>query len=233
MIDKSLRTAGAGGAETEACKVFGDDIVEIVRTIRATLANTDQVSALGGQPDANAVGNILFEMCLTRAVDRALTYVSNALHSVFRKYPASAQAKEKVDITFLLEFGSISELVNALVERRVHELSYRSLNDLDDHFQANLKISLFASKAQRFRAGRLVAERNLIVHNRGVVNHIFKERAPESAANVGEQVRYSPQAALEEIGFLMNWIADLDVRLIEKFGLASQPRSPRRKIEPV
>jgi hypothetical protein len=149
MIDRTLRTAGAGGGETAACKAFGDDVVEIVRTIRATIANAEGIRTAGGEPDLSAVGNALFEMCVNRAVDRALTYVTHALHAVFRKYPASAQAKEKIDIKFILGFTSTDELVDALVERRVHELSYQSLNDWDGYSKANLKFSLFASDEQR------------------------------------------------------------------------------------
>lgn len=230
---QNLRTAGAGGLETAACKLFSDDIVEIMRVVRATIANVAGLTALGGQPDLNGVGGAIFEMCLSRAVDRSLTYISNALHCVFRKHPEAAQAKETVDITFVLGFDTIGDLVDSLIERRVHELSYRSLNDLDAYFQKSMKFSLFASDEQRNHAVRLVAERNLIVHNRGVVNQIFRERISDSKVEVGDRVGYDGIAALREITFLLHWIADLDLRLIEKFGLASQPRTLRDRIEDV
>lgn len=233
MSPENLRTAGVGGAETAACKFFGDDIVDVMKVIRATLSNLKATGSLGGQPDANAISSILFEACLTRVVDRALTYVSSSLHAVFRKYPASAQAKEKVDLTFVARFTSIDELLEAMLERRVHELSYRSLSDLDEYFQTTLKFSLFSADEQRKRAVRLVAERNLLIHNRGIVNRIFLERTNDSSLAIGDRIQYDAEAAMSELEFLLDWVCDLDIRLIEKFGLGTQLRTPREKIENV
>lgn len=236
MTNENLRSAGVAGAETVACKLFGDDIVEVLKVIRAVLSNLKTISTLRGQPDVEAISSILFEACFTRVVDRALTYVAGSLHAVFRKHPASAQVKEKVDITFVSGFASIDELVEAMLERRVHELSYRSLIDLDEYFQTTLKFSLFSSGSsdeQRKRAVRLVAERNLLVHNRGIVNRVFLERTHGSSLRVGDRIQYDAEAVFRELRFLLDWVCDLDIRLIEKFGLETQPRTPRENIEDV
>jgi hypothetical protein len=228
-----LKTAGKGGLETGACKVFADDMVEIVSFLRATMANILVLKKQGVEHDPAAMAHITVEMCLGRAVDSCLTYISNVLQLIYRCQPGTMKSKEKIEIDWALQFDSIEELIYALAERKVHELSYRSLTDLDDYLMTQHGISLFSEKGHRSRAGQLVGIRNLIVHNRGYVNRIFKERNPESTAALGDRVRYTLPEAINEMGFLIDWIMDLDFRICGKFPVAKQPRTARPKIAPL
>ncbi len=233
MTDENLRSAGPGGKETLACKLFGDDFVEVIREIRATLANVESIRALKGTPDANAGSIVLFEACLTRVVDRALTYISSSLHAVCRKHPNSVKARvtEELDVEYIFGFASIDELVHAIIDRRVRSLSMRSLGELDQYFRKTFEFDLFASDEQRESAIRLVAQRNLLVHNRGLVNQIYLEQTKDSRLKVGDVIKYDGPKALCALEFLSSWVCDLDVRLIEKFKLETQPRAPRERIE--
>ena len=227
-IDSTLKTAGAGGAETAPCKAFGDDVVEIVALLRAVGAKS--LLFEGIESERAAVGRLLFEMCLVRAVDSALAYMTAVLQLVYHQYPGAMKSKEKVDVDYVLQFNSAKDLLHALIERKVHGLAYRNLTDLDEYLSNTLTLSLFASEEQRARAVRLVDVRNLVVHNRGLVNRIFKERNPKSDDAVGDRISYNYSAALEELSFSVDWIMDLDLRLSEKFKVPTQPRVPRANI---
>jgi hypothetical protein len=154
--------------------------------------------------------------------------VSNALQLVYRHRPEALKSNEKIEIDYVLEFASMDELTKELADRKVASLSYRSLADLDTHVSDKLGISLFSSEEQRVHTIRLVDIRNLIVHNRGVVNRMFKVRQPGSSEKLGDRVRFTTDA-FPELQFLVGWIADLDVRISEKFSLPTQPRVPRPK----
>lgn len=232
MSDVPLKTAGKGGQETAACAAFGDDLVEMVSLIFATVGNASHIQGHGGKPDEAAFGVLLFEMCLNRAVDSSLAYVSNVLHLIHQGHSGALKSSEAVDIDFILQFPSIDDLVRAIIERRVHALSYKSLDDLDKYLIKNFEISLFANGGQRVRVVQLVDVRNLIVHNRGVVNRIYKKRNPASVENIGERIRYTQGKSVDELQFLLTWVMDLDVRLIAKFGLPTRPRVPRSGIQP-
>ena len=231
MPDTDLRTAGVGGPETEACIAFGDDIYEVVCLVFATVNNTDRLQQTGAQFDSHVFGPAFFEMCLCRAVDACLTYVSNVLRLIFREQPSALKSSGKVEIGFVLQYRSMDDLIAALLERRVYELSYRSLDDLDKFLADSLGIALFRNSEARSRAVRIVDVRNLIVHNRGIVNEMFKRRHPDSSEVLGERRRYYASSSLAELLFLVDWIMDLDVRMIEKFHLPAKPRVPRPKVE--
>jgi hypothetical protein len=198
--------------------------------VQATVANALLLENRGIEPERAGVGRLLFKMCLVRAVDSALAYMSAVLELIYHQYPGALRSKERVDVDYVLQFNSAEDLLHALIERKVHGLSFRSLTDLDEYVSQNLGLSLFANKEQRARAVRLVDVRNLVVHNRGVVNRIFKERNPKSDEAVGDRISYNHADALGELLFTIDWIMDLDFRLIQKFKVPTKPRVPRPKI---
>lgn len=225
-----MRTAGPGGPETAACKAFCIDVVEIFSLLHQTLANAKAHENEGFPPDGIAWLNTLIEMCVTRAIDSCLAYVSSVLQLIHRQHPEALKSKEKIELDYILQFGSMDELVRALVERKVHALSYRSLTDLDEYLSERLGLSLFSNEDQRVRAVLLVDVRNLIVHNRGFVNRVFKERNPKSTQALGDRVRFNESTTESDLLFLIEWVMDLDIRLAQKFGIPTSPRIPGPKL---
>ena len=108
----ALATAGAGGPETLPCKLFSDDIIDIVRVVSATTSNAVRLTEHSILPDPEAIGQTLFEMCLVRAVDSALAYITGVLQLVYQQVPEALKSKgEQIDIAQVLEFDSKSELL--------------------------------------------------------------------------------------------------------------------------
>jgi hypothetical protein len=168
-------------------------------------------------------------MCLCRGADLSLAYISSALRLVYLQQPNSLRSSEKVDINFIFQYSSLDELLVALLERKVRALSFQSLSDLNADLSRRLGMPLFADDNQRDRAVYLTALRNLIVHNQGVVDERFMRLYPD-APGVGTRIQIGANENSEAIRFLIDWIMDLDVRMIEKFSLPTRPRTPRPKI---
>jgi len=166
-------------------------------------------------------------MFLCKAIDASLTYITDALRAIYRTKPDALRSSEKVDVNFIMEHSSMDELISAILERRVYELSYKSIDDLSGELSKKLGVGLFLDDQQKEEAVRLVGIRNLLVHNRGIVNEKFKRDNPKSSEKVGNSVRLEFKENSAAMMFLVNWIADLDVRLIEKFSLPAVPRIPR------
>jgi uncharacterized protein YutE (UPF0331/DUF86 family) len=222
-----LRTAGPGGHETEACVQFGDSIYEIMTLAGAIVKSQTKLKEAGVEMIPELFGQALFDMCLCKAIDSSLTYITDSLRAIYRTKPDALRSSEKIDVNFIMEHSSMDELIAAILERRVYELSYKSIDDLSGELSKKLGVGLFFDDPQKAEAVRLVGIRNLLVHNRGIVNEKFKRDNPKSIEKVGNSVRLAAKENSAAMIFLVSWIADLDVRLIEKFGLPTVPRVPR------
>ncbi len=78
---------------------------------------------------------------------------------------------------------------------------------------------MFPSPEGLDRAIRLIELRNIIVHNRGVVSNVFKQRLPEYPLEVGERVEFDFQEILREGIFLAKSVDLIDKISVAKFGL--------------
>lgn len=104
------------------------------------------------------------------------------------------------------------------------------LTKLDEYVLKNTSVSLFCNKADAARMIELVEMRNLMVHNRGIVNRIFKSRIPGSNAALGTRIKMSISEMMGNYAAALEWIMDLDKRLCQEFKLPTQPRVARPTI---
>ena len=86
---------------------------------------------------------------------------------------------QEVTVEFVVEHIATKDLIPALVEGRVMELSYKGMSDLCTYTEKKLGFRLFPDEGKLRKAVRLVDMRNVIVHNRGKVNIHLIQRQPE------------------------------------------------------
>jgi hypothetical protein len=235
--ENSAQIVGPANSETAASYRFNDDLWELTKLMRAAVCHAAVLddSLRGGTGyyyDRNAIGPLFFEMCLTHAVDSAVTYIGDVLHTIYKAYPGALPSGDKVDVSYILQFTSVEDLTEALIERKVHQLAYQRLTDLDDFLKKNFGISMFVTDQQKLRAVALVDFRNLVVHNRGVVNRLYNQRQPDTNYALGQRITFSQIEAVDATHDLFSWITELDTRLIAKFALPTQPRLLREPISP-
>ena len=113
----------------------------------------------------------------------------------------------------------MEELVAWLAERRVERLAYQGMSTLAEDLSERLGLSLFGEPEDAGRAIRIVEIRNLIVHNRAVVNRVFLSRVPDYPAKEGDRIEIDVDDLFEDVQFLAGLCFDLDRRAAEKFGL--------------
>ncbi|HEY8724212.1 MAG TPA: hypothetical protein VIL92_10195 [Gaiellaceae bacterium] len=169
----------------------------------------------------------LFEMALQRQVDQYLTYLSHLIALLFRSRPETLHAgppgrqaeTEAVSLDVILQHATMEDLLNTVVERRVENLAYKGMGELADYLGQRLGFDLFASDDQRHMAVLVVEVRNIITHNRAVVNDTFVRRVKESPWAVGQRIELDFQTHSGFMAFLESTAADIDRRAIEKWAL--------------
>jgi hypothetical protein len=162
-------------------------------------------------------------MQLTRSVDQYLAYVVGLLSVIFTARPEALRSSEKVEVEFVLQHDTMDDLVEALAERRVERLAYAGLRELAESVAARPGISLFSSEADLLRGIRIVEDRNLIVHNNGIVNNVYRRKVPSTTRKVGQEVLLGYDEMIEDIEFLKTAVLETDRAAVAKWSLPVAP----------
>ncbi|MGN6647326.1 MAG: hypothetical protein ACTHJT_12445 [Cytophaga sp.] len=160
------------------------------------------------------------QMAFARVIDNVITYFKDILAEVIIKRPQILKSKESERLDFILDFDTIEDLRNALVEKKVSELFYKGIDDIEKYFIDRLGISLFNDKEDKIEFNRLIKQRNLIVHNRGRITKEFIKEFPHlENLNEGYYFSFTFEDISEANIELGNFICHLDEEIALKFGL--------------
>ncbi len=190
-----------------------DDEEEKERYKRSLEKEAPTTSAL------RSYSQLILQMIMGRAVDDYLAYISDLMTLIFRTRPETLRSSETVRVDAILRHNTMEDLVSDLAERRVNQLSYQGMRDLSDYLCNRLGFDLFEQQEDLQRAVVAIEVRNLIVHNRAVVNAHFLSRLPDYPASAGEVLKLEVNSVLDDALFLSQSVADIDTRAAAKFGL--------------
>lgn len=164
------------------------------------------------------------ELTFCRVVDNYLLYVSELLALIFRTKPEALKSDEKVSIEMILGHTSLEDLIESLTERRVLGLSLKGIFALNNYLKRRLSFALIEDPALLKVVVEIVENRNLYVHNRGIVNRHYLNRVPDTPLKLGE--RLIPR---EETRRAMWVLAELvfitDGRAADKFHIPQPERA--------
>jgi hypothetical protein len=163
--------------------------------------------------------DLLFQTVLCREVDNYLTYLTDLLTLVFKARPETLKSRETVTIEEALSHDTIDDLVHSLAEKRVPNLSYLGLLDLSKYFSERLGLSIFDDASDAIEANALVAARNLLVHNRGIVDKTFLETVPDCPLTLGDMLEPSSQEVLAAQVLFPRLTSELERKAAKKFGI--------------
>ncbi len=167
---------------------------------------------------------LMHRLLVSSQVDNFLVYLADLLALIFRTRPETLRSSETVRLDVVLHHQTMDDLIADLAERRVHQLSYQGMQDLNQYVADRLGFELFTTDETLSHAVRLIEIRNLFVHNRGVVNRAFASRAPDFKTQLGQRIELEFNFSTVEGRFLFNSAVDIDQRAADKFGLPKRER---------
>lgn len=126
-----------------------------------------------------------FETAIVRHVENYLNYLSSLLLDIFIRRPETLRSSERVEISSVLSFQSIPDLVKAFAERKVENLSYSSIAELCDFFKDRFKVELF-SVGEMPTVIEAIETRNISVHNRCFINNRYIQKTETDPAQIGK-----------------------------------------------
>lgn len=171
---------------------------------------------------------LMNQIMLSRAVESFDLYLTTILRDIFLSRPEMLKSDSTIDVATIIEAGSYEDVIWQIVERKVHELSYKPLADLRKFILTRTGIDLFPSQ-ESFDLTILASEvRNLIAHNDCIANEIFKKRT----SGIQQTLELSSTGRVKiDDGWLRrasyhldNIVFRFDERAVAKFNLRSLNR---------
>ena len=150
-------------------------------------------------------------------VDFFLTYLSALLTEAHRTRPEMLKSSESVTFEEILEHQTMDELIMSLIEQKVTKLSFKGMETLAKDVEKTTRFRLFPQQEDLDRAIRIIEVRNLLVHNRGIVNKIFLSRVQNSKLELGNTILLEPSSVAKDMDFLIRSAIAIDRRAADKW----------------
>lgn len=159
------------------------------------------------------------QMCYARSFDNLLIYFKDILSEIILKQPNILKSKETERLDFILKYDSIEELQTAIAEKKIKELFYAGIDKIESYFKERLNIDLFKSKEDKNDFNQALKNRNLIVHNRGVISKEYLKEFPNAPMIEGETIVFTFKDISTVNLVLLGFTVNLDKELSTKFKL--------------
>ncbi|MBC9250506.1 hypothetical protein A9179_09500 [Pseudomonas alcaligenes] len=191
------------------------------KTIQLDL-NDEQIKLLtdvmkSAQSQKSSYPNLTFRMSFVYLVATFDAFIADVFLEVARARPEILKtSKKQLPYDRLLEFQSLDELVSFIASRELNELGYKSIKDQSDYYQDRFGVALQDSGILLAELTELRAARNLLVHNNGLVNHIYLEQVSGSKYKAGDNVQVDSDYFNRAVKSFQAVASFVTAKLIEK-----------------
>jgi hypothetical protein len=167
---------------------------------------------------AHRTRRILNYALFSNVVDNFQTYLAEILYQIFETKPEIFSGKQ-IPAKWLFDEPDLDSLKRRLIEKNILDLGYKSIDDLVQYFENNHSIEMVNGEFAKIRLSLIIQIRNLIAHNRGVVNSVFVFKTGTKRLSLGDYVRqYDP---IYTNRWLTSVAQNLDAQVVSKIGVPS------------
>jgi hypothetical protein len=159
------------------------------------------------------------QMAYSRSIDNFISYFKDILAEVVIKKPQILKSKDQERLDFILNHNSMEDLLKSISERKIEELFYKGIIDIEKFFDERLGIRIFKDDETKGTINRLIKQRNLIVHNRGQISKEFAADFPEMNYQSGLYLVFEYEQISKTNLYLCNFLVELDTEIADKFDL--------------
>jgi hypothetical protein len=129
---------------------------------------------------------LLYEMFLARSVDNFGKYLVDLIRQVLQKQPSILKSRQQsLTLEDILQHSSIDDLVHSIIEAKVNALSYEGFDSMLE-WCTSRAIPLQVPNEKKNIVIELIATRNLIVHNRCIVDEKYVRTVGGTMRKVGD-----------------------------------------------
>lgn len=167
-------TSQADRARVNAAKVLLEGEADPLKRneYEASIANPEMT--LG---ELKKHSSLLSQNLTNGIVNTFQRYFSSLINSAASKRPELISSSQTIKIEEVLRFSKHRDLVASIIDRKINDLSYGGLAEMEKYFDDRLGVKMFSDDRQRDLLRLFIEIRNINVHNGGIVNDLFVSRA--------------------------------------------------------
>lgn len=125
-----------------------------------------------------------------------VTYFENTISKIFKadfqKHPNRISLENKTISYNILEISeNIADIREHLIDSEVSSMMYKSASDWIEYLKKNLKLKLEYVTEKLPELKEIIARRNIIVHNNGIVNNIYLSQITSNDVKRGDLITVS------------------------------------------
>lgn len=141
-----------------------------------------EVRKLIQQPD------ILNGTTIMMLLIRYESMIAHVFRCLIEQYPNAYLADKSITFSEWMNYDSTEDIKECFINREIEDIMRKPLADWYKAIESKHKIHfLFKDEFDVFK--EIYYRRNLIVHNQGIVNEVYKRFLPDSTLKIGEQVK--------------------------------------------
>lgn len=198
-------------------------LTEIAAGIASETLETHKHKTMRVHYQYSAHQQFLAEIVLSRTIETFNLYVLTTLRAIFRARPEMLISESPIAVATIIERRNFEDILTYVAERRLHELSFKPLSELNKFIDSRTGIPLFASP-DAYRTALIASEvRNLVAHNDCLVNDLFRHRVrdalPQLDIPAHGRFNISDQWMREVCYILDGIVFDFDRQVSDKFDL--------------
>jgi hypothetical protein len=161
----------------------------------------------------------LSSMIYVNTIDNFTTYFKDILSEVVLTTPQILKSQESERLDFILEHELMDDLVNAIANKKIEELFYKGIEDIEKFFKSRLGIDIFKTDKEKEVINLHIKQRNLTVHNRRKISKEFSRQFPKLEYKIGQYLNFDFRYVSTLNLYLFNFIGTIDEEISQKFKL--------------
>ena len=157
---------------------------------------------------------IIYTMAFIYSIAHFETFLNSITEALLQYYWKTLKTKNKT-LTYqeILNFDSIDDLRSSLIQNELMKFSHLSISEKIKYYEERFNVNFKYEKEgdgirenwnciERNELIRVFSQRNIILHNGGVINEKYLNSTNEKDFKTGDELKISKKSALESIGLL-------------------------------
>ena len=155
--------------------------IPITNAVNQVMSLLKDLEEIQQNKDLNLKGAQL-ALLLVNVADNYLAYLCELVTLILKSKPEALRSSKTVTLEQVLSFDTISDFIEEQIESEVTGLAQKGYKEIKNYF-AELNLGLSDSEDDAKSITRVIEDRNLFVHRRGIVDRRYLRRLTEEGFN--------------------------------------------------